>query len=109
MTSLKAANPAPHKQVTGFGSRSSLPARSDFHATTNALLVQRLRRRFGLTEAVAAVIVALAFSERKGAVMTVDNFPGRCQPPPKLPPDAAEDLDWSGCVPESVFPQETSR
>ena len=84
-------------------------AGSDFYATTDALLIQRLGRRFGLTEAVAAVIVALAFSERKGAVMTVDNFPGRCQPPPKLPPDAAEDLDWSGCVPESVFPQETSR
>jgi hypothetical protein len=42
-----------------------LAARSDFHATTEALLIQRLRRRFGLTEAVAAVIVALAFSNER--------------------------------------------
>jgi hypothetical protein len=27
--------------------------------------------------------------------MTVVNFPGR-RPPQKLPPDAAEDLEWSG-------------
>ena len=36
--------------------------------------------------------------------MTVVNFLGRHRPPPKLPPDAAEDLDWSGCV--VVYPDD---
>lgn len=60
MRAQKAANPAPRDAGTGLGNRSSLQAGSDFDATTNILLVQRLRSRFGLTDAVAAVVLALA-------------------------------------------------
>src|SRR5215207_8254315 len=94
MRSPKAAHPGPREQVTGFGNRSTFPGGSDFHATTDALLIQRLRRRFGLTEAVAALIVGARPFRMEGAGMTLVNFPGRYRPPPKLPPDAAEDLDF---------------
>ena len=36
--------------------------------------------------------------------MTVVNFPARYRPPQKLPPDAAEDLEWSGEV--LVYPDD---
>jgi hypothetical protein len=60
MRSLEAANPAPRDAGTGFGNRSSLAAGSGFDANTNAILVQRLRHRFGLSDAVATVVIHLA-------------------------------------------------
>jgi hypothetical protein len=60
MRALKAASPAPRDAGTGLGNWSTLAGGSDFDATTDAFLVQRLRHRFGLTEAVATLVVALA-------------------------------------------------
>jgi hypothetical protein len=60
MRSPEAANPALRDAGTGLGNRSSLAAGSGFDANTDAILVQRLRKRFGLTEAVAQVVISLA-------------------------------------------------